>query len=61
MKPLDGHAALYLCENFACQAPQTAANERTLSIPAHCDCLRIGMSRVSAFERGFFIHPVRQR
>ena len=22
MKPLDGHAALYLCENFACQAPQ---------------------------------------
>ena len=23
MKPLDGHAALYLCENFACQAPQT--------------------------------------
>ena len=25
MKPLDGHAALYLCENFACQAPQTFA------------------------------------
>jgi uncharacterized protein len=23
MKPLDGQAALYLCENFACQAPQT--------------------------------------
>ena len=22
MKPLDGQAALYLCENFACQAPQ---------------------------------------
>ena len=23
MKPLNGQAALYLCENFACQAPQT--------------------------------------
>ena len=23
MKPLDGRAALYLCENFSCQAPQT--------------------------------------
>lgn len=23
MKPLDGKATLYLCENFACQAPQT--------------------------------------
>ncbi len=23
MRPLDGRAALYLCENFACQAPQT--------------------------------------
>jgi uncharacterized protein YyaL (SSP411 family) len=23
MKPLDGQAALYLCENFACQAPKT--------------------------------------
>jgi len=23
MKPVDGKAALYLCENFACQAPQT--------------------------------------
>ena len=22
MKPLDGQAALYLCENFTCQAPQ---------------------------------------
>ena len=25
MKPLDGHAALYLCEDFACQAPQILA------------------------------------
>jgi uncharacterized protein len=24
MKPLDGHAALYRCENFACQAPVTS-------------------------------------
>jgi uncharacterized protein YyaL (SSP411 family) len=23
MKPLKGQAALYLCENFACKAPQT--------------------------------------